>query len=243
MPASSGSMHLRTLGATSQGSPAFHCLVLARASPQVRPHWSQCLPHKIFVWDLKGVYQEYSFLNPLYGHFIEPTSLIGATTRDVLSRANSHKLRQAIAGAWKFQALHPTTLTFHRNRCTYQAAVQCIPTGHEQVMGIVIDAPLKGNVPITTDVTRSPAFWQQSCDRHLTPREKSVLAGLGLQAVTRLIKTSHGPDKPETHYVRAGLTNKELAEHLGLSVRTVKEHVTNIYHKLQIVSRHHRPPH
>jgi DNA-binding NarL/FixJ family response regulator len=37
--------------------------------------------------------------------------------------------------------------------------------------------------------------------------------------------------------VRAGLSNREIAEHLVLSVKTVEGHLTTIYGKLGVASR------
>lgn len=52
----------------------------------------------------------------------------------------------------------------------------------------------------------------------------------GLQVLTRR-------EREVARHVARGLTNREVAEHLVLSVRTVETHVRNILRKLQMDSR------
>ncbi|HEU5267263.1 MAG TPA: helix-turn-helix transcriptional regulator [Jatrophihabitans sp.] len=42
---------------------------------------------------------------------------------------------------------------------------------------------------------------------------------------------------------RHGMTDREIAEHLVLSVRTVETHLTRVYRKLGITSRRQLAPH
>ena len=196
-------------------------------------------PHKIFVWDPNGVYLNYYFLNPVYGHFVEPTLLIGATIQDVLSRGNSRRLAQAIARTRKGQVPHRTDLTFHRDGCRYQAIVQCFYMG-DRVLGIVTDALQGENGSSSPFVASAPTLRPLNHRKLLTPREQFVFARLDIQPSTRPSTIAEGSKVSNIHYVRHGLTNKELSEEMSVSIRTVKEHVSNIYQKLQIISRHHR---
>jgi len=46
-------------------------------------------------------------------------------------------------------------------------------------------------------------------------------------------------EQPVADYVRAGLSNKEIADRLFVSEKTIKFHIGNIYKKLNVKSRSH----
>ena len=199
----------------------------------------QQMPHKIFLRDSIGTYQNYCFLNPPFGHFITPSSLLGATIHEVHSRANSRLLLQAISRVRKNQVQQTITLTFHRQRSLYQATVQCLPTANEQIVGLVRDTLQQGQSVLPSFVSSIPLGKSRDCEDMLTPREKTVFTHLNLQPSLPRPSQETESDPKKWMYTRQGLTNQAIAEELGISLRTVKEHVTNIYRKLHIMSRHH----
>lgn len=196
------------------------------------------LPHKIFVWEPNGVYLDYYFPNPVHGHFTEPGQLIGAHIREILSRSNSRILRQALLAVWKFREPQATVLTFERNEQAYQATVHCMASKHEKILGWVVDTPQLGQTSPSSGIT-----WSLERYDSLTLKEKAILAEIKLHPILGPKEAAPTQDESRIRCIRMGPSNEELAQKRKVTVRTIKAHVTNIYHKLQIVSPHHSPTH
>ena len=194
-------------------------------------------PHKIFLWEPNGTYLDYCFPNPVHGHFIPPEHLRGAHIRDVLTRGNRATLDRLLFRTWKHQTPQAAWLTFQRDRSRYQAAVQCVWTAQGQVMGLVVDhcqEPLKQS-PLRP-LSVSP-HWPPALLSTLTPQEYLVLQQLHLQPVPGERHPGPSVDEWWAWCVRTGPTNEALAQNMGVTVRTVKAHITRIYLKLQVRSQ------
>lgn len=178
-------------------------------------HLLNPLPHKIFVWDRKGIYQDCLYPNPEYGHFLSGKALKGKTISEVLSREQAkvvlRGIQQALAGRHSVQA----KLKWRTASGTFQTHIRFIPILNV-VMGIVRDQPVThGQRPenIVQMVNgREPLSRLE--ETHLTSREQQILVE-----------------------VQRGKTNREIAQALHITPRTVKFHLSNMFCKLHISSR------
>jgi len=198
-------------------------------------------PHKMFVWEPKGTYLRYAFLNPLHGHFIHPANFMSLHHKEVLSRTNSFSLARAITGTWKHQRRQVTVLTFQRNRCKYRAEVHCYPMNQDSVIGLVIDSIQTTPQPSSSPANLPRISWPLDRLHRLTKKEQAVFIAINLHPLhfEGASQVEEGQGDAQILCIRTGATNKELAQKMGVSIRTIKANVTSIYQKLHVVSPHH----
>lgn len=100
-----------------------------------------------------------------------------------------------------------------------------------QVRGIVLEASA-GAMPIQRDIAERPDLL-----RHLISEFQRKLRGSGPSATTQCPLTER--ERTILELVASGHANKEVAYDLGISERTVKNHMTNILAKLSAKDRAH----
>ncbi len=178
----------------------------------------QELAHKIFVWDLNGVYQDAYFPYPRYGHFLnDHHTLKGAHVRDMFPGIVGCWLQATIHSAWNTQTPKSIQLVFERDGQHYEADVFCVPTQEGRVMGAVTDRPLVPRLATSLSTNQSPHSNEMEAlltTRYVTPCEKVVLAG-----------------------VRLGRTNPEIGALHNMSSRAVRYHLENLFRKFRVSSR------
>ncbi len=101
----------------------------------------------------------------------------------------------------------------------------------KQVRGIVLEAS-SGAMPIQRDIAERPDLL-----RHLISEFQRKLRGNGASASTQCPLTER--ERTILELVASGHANKEVAFELGISERTVKNHMTNILAKLSAKDRAH----
>ena len=100
-----------------------------------------------------------------------------------------------------------------------------------QVRGIVLEAS-SGAMPIQRDIAERPDLL-----KHLIAEFQRRLRGTGPSSTTRCPLTER--ERTILDLVASGHANKEIAFELGISERTVKNHMTNILAKLTARDRAH----
>lgn len=100
-----------------------------------------------------------------------------------------------------------------------------------QVRGIVLEAS-SGAMPIQRDIAERPDLL-----RHLISEFQRKLRGTGPSSSTQCPLTER--ERTILELVASGHANKEVAYELGISERTVKNHMTNILAKLSAKDRAH----
>lgn len=172
--------------------------------------------HKIFIWDREGIYRDCQYPNPVHGHFLGGKALIGKTIQEVLGQPEAQAVLSAINRTWASAQPTETEWIWKTHAGTFQTCIRFFPIMNV-VMGLVTDR-------LVTRLERPPGKllrleensqgYQEADLRHLTQRERQIIAE-----------------------IRTGKTNKEVAHTFHISLRTVKFHLSNIFHKLQISSR------
>ena len=172
-------------------------------------------PHKIFLWDRQGIYLDHSYPNPLFGHFLGTSALIGRKVTEVLPHPASELVLFQIQRTATQQSTGLSFIELPLKGKLYTVIIRFVPL-QQFVLGLVNDFPVL-NKPIShttsmprttgkqTDVTNHPS---------LTSRECQVVC-----------------------WVRKGKTNWEIGKILGIAERTVRFHMENIFCKLQVTSR------
>lgn len=180
--------------------------------------WQQFLnspPHKIFIWDKTGTYRDCQFPNPLYGHFLAGTKLKGKRIFDVLDKPHAKAVFKGIKQALIFRRPSQVEWVWTTPSGTFHTVIRFFPI-LDLVMGIVTDQPLfQQQIPLNEEQTgKEPDELHRSQDFPLTLRERRIV-----------------------EEVKLGKTNKEIAQVLQITPRTVKFHLSNIFDKLHISSR------
>lgn len=171
-------------------------------------------PHKVFLWDEYGRYVDFSFPNPIYGHFFGPARLKGAMVADILPSDTAQAILSKIRHTIFTQAPGFLSLVFHqKGQRTFQTIIRFFPlTNH--VLGLVNDFPHLTLAP-SDPLPSTPAPTHLPRLRHpLTYREQQILRAVG-----------------------QGLSNEAISTNLRISPRTVKFHLLNLYQKLGVSSR------
>jgi len=120
----------------------------------------------------------------------------------------------------------------------------------ERLAEVLAQAEPEGYVRLFVDEGEPMArLLQRAVNRGITPTYSSkLLAAIEVQrrgaqrqpaagAVTPLVEPLSEREVEVLHFVAAGLSNREIADRLVVSVRTVKKHVQNIHEKLGVHSR------
>src|SRR5680860_796056 len=109
------------------------------AFTEQKPEWHQFLdpsPHKIFVWDKQGVYQDCLFPDPIYGHFRGGKELKGKKISEVLGKVEAKAVLSKIKQALAFRRPVQTELKWTTVSGTFQTVVRFFPI-LDLVIGIV----------------------------------------------------------------------------------------------------------
>ena len=174
-------------------------------------------PHKIFLWDQFGKYLDFSFPNPLYGHFLGPRKLEGSTLTDVLPDETAQAILEKIQATLTTQEPEFLTLKLPRPKGrTFQTLIRFFPLSNH-VLGLVNDFPSltispSALMPHASSSEKGRALPQMK--HPLTFREQQIILALG-----------------------KGYSNESIATNLGISLRTVKFHLLNLYPKFGVSSR------
>ncbi len=171
--------------------------------------------HKAFVWDRAGRYLDCQFPHPLHGHFFGGHLVKGKTVREVLPPDAARVVRQGIKRVLDEQTLWNESFALKDQKGTFQVQITFVPVG-KVVLGLVTDCP-QSMLPSTSPSRRlSHLQWvSEARDQGLTTQEHTIVRG-----------------------VQQGQSNGAMAQHLGISERTVKFHLANIYRKLALSSRY-----
>ena len=174
-------------------------------------------PHKIFLWNERGQYVDFSFPNPIFGHCGDPKRLKGISVIEVFPNQLGQTLLQKIV--YTLTSQKPNLLTIdlpERKRQPYKALIRLFPLGMH-VLGLVndlpqFDIPSLAAAPFYT--TPVPRRHKGDSNHPLTYREQQIMQLVG-----------------------QNLSNETIANELYISPRTVKYHLINIYKKLGVASR------
>lgn len=180
--------------------------------------WQQFLnppPHKIFIWDKTGTYRDCLFPNPLYGHFLAGTELKGKKIVEVLDKAQAKAILKGIKQALIFRRPSQTDWIWTTPSGTFQTVIRFLPI-LDLVMGVVTDHPVCQQSTSLSDLRTGK-------------REESLHRSQEFCLTTRECRI--------VEEVKLGKTNKEIAQILQITPRTVKFHLSNIFTKLHISSR------
>ena len=174
--------------------------------------------HKVFLWDLDGVYVDCAFPNPVYGHLLGGETLLGRRVADILPLEAARRVLQGIQRTLKSSQSREMVITLERNSERYYTTIQLFPMRH-YVMGLVTDSPYGPCLVQREPPDLVPERQQSHHDdahSYLTKREWDILQTFG-----------------------SGRSNPVIAKELGISERTVKFHFKNIFRKLKVTSRTH----
>ncbi len=174
------------------------------------------LPHKVFVWDKQGRYEDYAFPNPIHGHLLGGQNVLGKKIEEVLPFQAAQILKEALTTVYATRKRRNVEFVLQGKTGPVEVAVQLIPCC-KRVMGWVTDTLLesKFSTPNREDKTASTIMPEEKEEGiHLTPREQEVLVGIGL-----------------------GKTNPEIGETCDISERMVRFHLANLFRKYRVTSR------
>ena len=171
-------------------------------------------PHKIFLWNAKGVYVDCAFPNPVHGHFLGGDKIIGTSLSDAFAQPTSQRILQGLREALMQQDQQEVIIDLQRGETLYQA-ILCLFPMDQHVMGWVTDHLARRCADSTSGERSAPLLSvHESLLMMLTHQEKAVIKAFG-----------------------PGQTNRWIADTLGISERMVQFHMYNLLHKLKLPSR------
>ncbi len=173
-------------------------------------------PHKIFLWNAKGVYVDCAFPNPVHGHFFGGSKVRGACLRDFFSHASCQHILDALTKTLTLQAQQKVAIDMERQGTSYRTTIQLFPM-HRHILGWVRDHSVPPGKLLTAVVTLPLLLNGRSSQiEMLTEKERQVIRAFG-----------------------PGHSNRHIGEVLQMSDRTVRFHMTNLLRKLDLPSRAH----
>jgi len=173
-------------------------------------------PHKVFLWNKRGQYLDYSFPNPVFGHFGDPNRLKGANVLEVLPGYSGQAVLENIQHALTSQKPHVFAIELpKRNDRSFRAIIRFFPLAMH-VLGLVNDFPHldRATFEPSDDALPPPPSTLPNPKHLLTYREQQILP-----------------------LVEQDFSNESIATTLCISQRTVKFHLLNIYKKIGVSSR------
>ncbi len=173
-------------------------------------------PHKVFLWNKWGQYLDYSFPNPVFGHFEDPNRLTGANVLEILPGCSGQTVLENIQHTLTSQKPRAFSIELPKqNNHSFQAIIRLFPLSMH-VLGLVNDFPhldLPTALP-SLGTPPSPSSTLPKSRHPLTYREQQIL-----------------------QLVDQDFSNESIATALCISQRTVKFHLLNIYKKIGVSSR------
>ncbi len=107
-------------------------------------NWEEILdppPHKIFVWDSYGHYQDCLFPNPAQGHFLGGETIKGKHLEEVLSSTEAEIVWGGISKALETQDPITRDMEWSTPKGKIYTVIRFFPIG-KLVIGVVNDQPL-----------------------------------------------------------------------------------------------------
>jgi DNA-binding NarL/FixJ family response regulator len=90
---------------------------------------------------------------------------------------------------------------------------------HDSMLADAVDEALNGGLPISREVAA-----------HLLDIDDAVTEASGIEKLT-------AREREVTNLIARGYTYREIGERLGISVKTVEGHISNIFGKLEVANR------
>lgn len=176
-------------------------------------NWSH---HKIFVWERNGNYQDCFFPNPVFGHFLGGTDVLGKNVRDILHPKAADQMLTSISEVLDHGQTPIVHLSILGPSSPIYSIVRLFPCS-QRVMGFVHDIPLHVK---PTASTNDP------------PKDQTTLEEVGVDTV--LISPR---EREVLSLISKRRTNTEMAQVLTISERTVRFHLENLFRKFRVSSR------
>ncbi len=196
------------------GTDRFLSTLLSAISAQSWRSTQDQFVHKVFVWDRRGRYLDCQFPNPIHGHFLGGHLVKGQTVCDVLPNHAALVIQSGIRRVLRTQRPWEAEFDVSKTSTRYHVKMSFVPLGNH-VLGLATDTPASVSPLVRPSRLISHAIWDSG--------EQSLVCTNQERTIIREVKQ--------------GYTNQAIAEHLHISERTVKFHLTNIYRKLGMTSR------
>ena len=142
-------------------------------------NWSLLIgptPHKIFVWDLTGVYLDCVYPNPQHGHFLQGTALIGKKLTEVFAHDIATEILSVIRSVLKTKKPTHRTIHFHTRKNTFHSHIRFFPFSNV-VVGFVVDTLVKKRGRPTKNQTAKDKILLDNdvMDNSLSTREQEII--------------------------------------------------------------------